>query len=302
VVGDTGGSTVTGEVNKSAFDVSVTFLTRNGGATLKRALQAVRDQATDRRVEIVAVDSGSTDSTLANLEAHDTRVFSIDPESFNFGTARDRAFDESKAPIVVTLSQDAIPADDTWIESLVAPLDESDAAVSCGKSIPDPHRGFHPFAWERNGYFYFTREMRKFANRFGRGLSFSNAAVRREVWQSLRIDAQPVGEDYQFQTKLHAANERIAFAPEAQVYHHHTYTTRRLVERCRNEGLGLRLLGCPYTEWDLANDLVSPRKYVQWAREVRHRRIRSFAEAMFPVVRPLAVYAGSRFGRRAVWS
>jgi len=293
---------VTGETDTTAFDISVTFLTRNGGATLKRALQAVRDQETDRRVEIVVVDSGSTDRTLENLAAYNARTIAIDPESFNFGTARDRAFDLSNAPIVVTLSQDAVPADDTWLESMIAPIVESDAAVSCGKSIPDPHRGFHPFAWERNGYFYFTREMRKFANRFGRGLSFSNAAVRRDVWQSLRIDAQPVGEDYQFQTKLHAAKHSIAFAPEAQVYHHHNYTTRSLVERCRNEGLGLRLLECPYTEWDLARDLASPRKYVQWAREVRHRRIQSFAEATFPVVRPLAVYAGSRFGRRAVWS
>ncbi len=293
---------MTGDVNDSAFDVSVSLLTRNGGATLKRALRAIREQHTDRRVEIVAVDSGSSDATLANLAEFDARVCAIDAASFNFGTARDRAFEESRAPIVVTLSQDAIPADDTWLESLIAPLLDSDVAVACGKSIPDPHRGFIPFAWERNGYFYFTREMRKFRHRFGRGLSFSNAAVRRSTWESLRIDPQPVGEDYQFQTKLHARGMALSFAPDAQVYHHHNYDLTRLAQRCRNEGLGLRLLGCPYTEWDLVNDLASPRKYAQWAREVRYGRIHSVSEAVFPLVRPLAVYAGSRFGRRAVWS
>ncbi len=291
---------MTGETNSAAFDVSVTFLTRNGGATLKRALKSVRDQATDRRIEIVAVDSGSSDATLENLAAYEARVVPIDPDTFNFGTARDRALEESHAPIVVTLSQDAVPADDTWLEALLEPL--MDAAVSCGRSIPDPHRGFRPFAWERNGYFYFTREMRKFAHRFGRGLSFSNAAIRRDVWKTLRIDPQPVGEDYQFQTKLQANNHKIAFAPDAQVYHHHNYDLTRLAQRCRNEGLGLRLLGCPYTEWDLAHDLASPRKFVQLAREMRHGRIHSFSETAFPVLRPLAVYAGSRFGRRAVWS
>lgn len=291
---------MTGEVN-NAFDVSVTLLTRNGGATLKRALHAVRDQATDRRIQIVAVDSGSTDATLANLDSIDARVESIPPEAFNFGAARDRVFGLADAPIIVALSQDAIPADDTWLESLIAPVVGDAAAVSCGKSIPDPHRGFNPFAWERNGYFYFTREMRKFRDRFGRGLSFANAAVRRDVWEALRIDPQPVGEDYQFQTKLSEAGHTIAFAPDAQTYHHHNYDLIRLAQRCRNEGLGLRALGCPYTEWDLVCDLAGPRKYVQWARELRHRRIQSFAEAAFPVVRPIAVYAGSRFGRRAVW-
>jgi len=293
---------VTGEVKSNAFDVSVTFLTRNGGATLLRALRSVRDQATENRVEIVAIDSGSTDATLTHLAEYDARVISIDPESFNFGTARDRAFVESNAPIVVTLSQDAVPADDKWLSDLIAPLSEGNSFVSCGRSIPDPHRGFHPFAWERNGYFYFTREMRKFRERFGRGLSFSNAAVRRDVWESVRIDPQPVGEDYQFQTKLEANHHAIAFVPDAQVYHHHNYDLVRLAQRCRNEGLGLRLLGCAYTEWDLISDLASPQKYLQWAREVRYGRIQSVSEAVFPVMRPLAVYAGSRFGRRAVWS
>ncbi len=290
---------MTGDGNNTAFDVSVTFLTRNGGATLKRALKAVRDQITDRRVEIVAVDSGSTDMTLENLAAFDARVVPIESHAFNFGTARDLAFEKSHSPIIVTLSQDAVPADDTWLETLLNPMLES--AVSCGKSIPDPHRGFHPFAWERNGHFYFTREMRKFAQRFGRGLSFANAAVRRDVWETLRIDPQPVGEDYQFQTKLQAKGYTIAFAPDAPVYHPHTYDLVRLAQRCRNEGLGLRMLGCPYNELDLVRDLASPGKYAQWAREVRHGRIRSVSETVFPVLRPLAVYAGSRFGRRAIW-
>lgn len=293
---------MTGEVENAAFDVSVTLLTRNGGTTLKRALQAVRDQATARRIEIVAIDSESTDGTAACLEAFDVRAESIPAESFNFGAARDRVFELASSPIVVTLSQDAIPADDTWLEALLAPLEQEDAVVSCGRSIPDPHRGFHPFAWERNGYFCFTREMHKFRERFGRGLSFSNAAVRRDAWTSLRIDPQPVGEDYQFQAKLHSDRQTIVFAPDAQVYHHHNYDLAGLAQRCRNEGLGLRELGFPYTEWDLVRDLASPRKYLQWAREVRHRRIHSVAEAVFPVVRPLAVYVGSRFGRRAVWS
>jgi rhamnosyltransferase len=292
---------LTGEV-ENACDVSVTLLTRNGGATLKRALQAVRDQVSDRRVEIVAVDSGSTDETLATLESFHVRVESIPQGMFNFGTARDRVFELASAQIVVALSQNAIPADDTWLESLIAPIVNDGAVVSCGKSIPDPHRGFHPFAWERNGYFYFTREMRKFRERFGRGLSFSNAALRRDVWEQLRIEPQPVGEDYQFQTKLNAAGHAIEFAPDSQVYHHHNYDLVRLAQQCRNEGLGLRALGCSYTEWDLIRDLAGPRKYALWAREVRHRRIHSMAEAVFPVVRPLAVYAGSRFGRRAAWS
>jgi hypothetical protein len=166
--------------------------------------------------------------------------------------------------------------------------------VSCGASIPDPDRGFEQFPWERNGYFYFTREMAKFRAAHGRGVSFANAAVRRSVWERLRIGPQALGEDFQFQQRAQAAGFAIAFPANSEVLHHHDYDLAGLWGRCRNEGLALRELGCPYSTRDLAVDLVSPRKYVQWMRELMRGGLRTSAAVLFPVARPLAVYAGSR--------
>ncbi|MDK1022054.1 MAG: hypothetical protein QGD90_10505 [Candidatus Hydrogenedentes bacterium] len=52
-----------------------------------------------------------------------------------------------------------------------------------------------------------------------------------------------------------------------------------------------------YGEWDLLCDLAGPRKYVQWLRELRRGSLRSSASVFFPVLRPIAVYMGSRFGK-----
>jgi cellulose synthase/poly-beta-1,6-N-acetylglucosamine synthase-like glycosyltransferase len=198
---------------------------------------------------------------------------------------------------IVHLSQDAVPASDSWLENLVAPFSDPAVAISCGHSIPDPARGYPQFAWERNGYFYFTREMLKYRDAHGRGVSFANAAVRRSAWERLRIEAQALAEDFQFQMKVQNAGMRVAFAEAADVWHHHTYDLRGLWVRCRNEGLAMRQMGIDYTSGDLARDLVSPRKYVQWLREVRYGRMHTAAEALFPLVRPLAVYAGGHFAR-----
>ena len=54
-------------------------------------------------------------------------------------------------------------------------------------------------------------------------------------------------------------------------------------------------------EADLAIDLASPRKYVQWLREIKRGSLRSAADFAFPVIRPLAVYMGSRFTRKPIW-
>jgi hypothetical protein len=198
---------------------------------------------------------------------------------------------------VVALSQDAVPAHARWLENLLAPLADPDVAVSCGRSIPDPERGFPQFPWEENGLFYFTREMRAFRERYGRGLSNANAAYKREAWARLRFGDQPIGEDFRFQTKLAGTGLRVAFPDDAPVLHHHTYTLATLYMRCRNEGLGLRLLGRPYSAIDLARDVLNPAVARVWFKELVRGRLTSPAALLFPVARPVAVYSGSRFAR-----
>lgn len=278
--------------------VTVAMLTRNAGPLLKRVLDSIRSQATERQVEVLAVDSGSSDGTLDVLEDGGVRVLTIPGEDFDFGRARDFAYQHTHTPVVINLSQDAVPAEPTWLENLIRPLQDSKVGVSCGSSSPDPGRDLAQFPWERNGYFYFTREIRKFRARYGKGVSFANSAVRRATWERLRFDPQPLAEDFQFQMKLHAEGLEAAFPGDAAVLHHHNYDLRALFVRCRNEGLSLRKLGCPYNEFDLIRDLASGRKYIQWLRELRRGSLTTGAAIAFPVVRPVAVYAGSRFGHR----
>lgn len=284
------------EFDSETFDVSVAMLTRNAGPLLQRVLSALRNQRTDRRIEVVAVDSGSTDGTREALESYGARVVTIAPTDFNFGETRDLLYKNCRGEIVVNLSQDAVPAHGEWLENLIEPLSDKSIGASCGTSIPDGERDTRQFAWERNGYFYFTREMKGFAAKYGRGLSFSNSAIPRWVWERLRFDPIPLGEDFQFQKKLHEEGLRTEFIDDAAVLHHHSYDLRGLYGRCRNEGLALRMLGCPYRAHELVLDLLSLPKYAQWLRESRYGRLHDRAERLFPVVRPVAVFMGSRFG------
>ncbi|MEX2016563.1 MAG: glycosyltransferase, partial [Candidatus Hydrogenedentales bacterium] len=207
-------------------------------------------------------------------------------------------FQHVESPYIVTLSQDAIPAHGDWLENLLAPLDaDAQIAASCGASLPDPQRGYPQFAWERNGWFYFTAEMKRFGRGWGRGLSFSNTAIRRSAWQQCRLEPIVLGEDFQFQQKVLAAGWRIAFAENAAVLHHHEYTLRTLWRRCRDEGAALEALGCPYRAADVCRDASRAALYAQWARELRRGAWRSPAATLFPWLRPLAVYAGNRRAR-----
>ncbi len=289
------------QTSDSRPEITVAIPCRNGGTLLRRALEQVFAQEIDRPFEVIAFDSGSTDGSLDVLASYPVRVVEIDQSTFDWGRLRERMFRESQGAIMVSLSQDAVPAHTDWLAQLVAPLDDPDVGVSCGSSIPDPERDFPQFQWEKNGYYYFTREIGKFTDRYGKGLSFANTAVRRSVWESLGIEPQATGEDFGFQMKLHAAGIEIAFPDDAPVHHHHNYTLKGVYRRCRNEGLALREMGCVYNEGDLLLDLASPKKYIQWLREVKRGSLRNGAEWLYPVMRPVAVYMGSRFARKMVW-
>lgn len=286
---------------KDKPEVSVIIPTRNAGVHFSRLLEAVFGQVTDKSYEVLALDSGSTDGTLDLLERYPVRLIEIDPSSFDWGRLRERAFEESRGAVFVNISQDAIPAGTDWLDNLIRPLEDERVGASCGGSIPDPERDFPQFQWEKNGYYYFTLEIKKFVSLYGKGLSFGNAAVPRKVWEELHIEPQATGEDFQFQMKLHGAGYRIEFPKDAPALHHHNYTLPAVFKRSRNEGFGLRQMGVKYNEFDLVRDFLGPRKYVQWLREVKRGTLGSPAEWLYPFMRPFAVYWGSRFARRYKW-
>lgn len=282
-------------------EISIGIPTRNALPGLPRLLDRVFAQETAHSFEVYALDSGSADGTLEVLRRYPVRIIAIAQDTFDWGRVRQRLFEEARGRIVVSLSQDAIPVERTWLDHLVLPLEDPVVGASSGSSIPDPDREFPQFQWEKNGYYYFTREIRKFVARYGKGMSFGNTAVPKAVWERLGIGPQATGEDFGFQMKLHAAGLRIAFPLDAPVWHHHNYTLKGVFRRCRNEGLALREMGCAYHELDLLADLLQLRKNVQWLREIKRGSLRSSAEWLYPVLRPAAVYLGSRFARKMVW-
>jgi glycosyltransferase involved in cell wall biosynthesis len=263
---------------------------------LPRLLNALFAQRTARRFEVLVVDTGSTDSTLSNLEGYPVRVVEIGQP--DVGRLRNLMFDLAAGDIVVHLGQDAVPASSDWLDNLIGPLGEEGIGASCGPALADPDRVDPPFFWESVEAWFFTCEARRFQEAFGRPVSFANMAVPRSVWQRLQVDTQAALEDLQFQKKLRAAGLGVAFPEAGAVYHQHSYTPEELFRRCRNEGLAMKQMGFPYSEFDLLRDLLSPRmRYAAW-RARRAGRLVTPAEQRFLRIRPWAVYCGSRFTRR----
>ena len=112
------------EQHMSSVDASIVLVTKNGAAFLDDVLLRVRAQVGAERVEIVAIDSGSTDATLPILVRRGVRLKRIPAASFSHSGTRQMALElaHPSAKYIVYLSQDAAPADECWLGGLLSPF------------------------------------------------------------------------------------------------------------------------------------------------------------------------------------
>ncbi len=281
-------------------EISIVIPTLNGGDDLRRCLAAIRAQKTQKPFEIICVDSGSTSDDVAMIVANDARLISIDKSNFNHGLTRDLGASRARGQYLVFLNQDAVPADENWLDTLLAPLtDQNTTTAAVQGAIAERPEPEHRFYWDSCGSrFYFTRESEQWISRYdGIGFSTVHCAIRKAVWERYPFGWSAIMEDKKWQREVVEADYQIVVAPEALVHHTHNYGLRSLTRRCRSEGYGWRALGETYDLSALVADMTSGPIFLDWLSGLRSRRVRSSAEFLFPWLRPLALYWGNRFSR-----
>ena len=276
--------------------ISVVILSYNGGARLRGCLEQIFSQQIEAELDVILVDSGSTDGTETLGRDYPVRMIPIPPDQFRYGYARNLGFRAARGDYIATVSQDFVPSDRHWLDRLTRPL-RSGADVVQGHAQPPP--GARPFYWETRR-FWFTSESRRFKERYGFCLSCVNLATRRRVWEDVGFgDDTPMSEDLYFQKHaFEKGYRRFAQAPEANGFHGHDYSLRSLFRRCQNEGLGWRWVGERYSFRAMIGDLLQPKSYAKWLLGLLTGRMRTPAELLFIWIRPLAVFKGNRAARR----
>ena len=280
-------------------DISIVIPTYNGGDRLRECLSAISLQQTPKSFEVICIDSGSSEVDLETMRELGARLIPIDKAEFDHGLTRDRGASAARGEVLVFLNQDAIPASESWLSSLTEPLFRGPeyAAVQGGiRELPETRDRFY---WDSCGdRFYFTREAERWIERFfGIGFSTVNAAIRREAWEEIPFGQAPIMEDKLWQRRAVERGASILYQKEAAVFHSHDYDLKALVRRCQSEGFGWSFLGEQYSLLDMTRDMMQPRIYADLGRGLAQRRVRSGAELLFPVLRPLALYWGNHWSR-----
>ena len=217
--------------------LSVVIPVKDGGEGFRLCLAAIADQATDEEVEVIVVDSGSTDGTQEVARSMGARVHEIPAAEFNHGETRNLGARLAGGEIVVYTVDDALPVDASWLTSLTDPIrNDPSLAATFGRHIPNedapPHQAF--YIEQRYGTRPKTHTAESAANLPVAEVLFSNvsSAIRRDVLGEIPFAADIViSEDAEWCARALQAGHSVAYVPDAVVRHSHNYTLRDAVKR-----------------------------------------------------------------------
>jgi glycosyltransferase involved in cell wall biosynthesis len=214
--------------------VSVIIPARNEARTITTLIRAVQQQAPlGWAVEIVLVDDGSTDDTVAVARAAGARVLELGqrPGGGNPAVARNRGALAATGDPLVFLDADCLPAEG-WLRRL---LDGHEAgAVVVGGALDLPP-GLSPMA--RCDYYcgWYHVHSRRPAGDVPNHPP-GNLSVRRVDFAGTQgfTEQQPVAyahEELGWQAEIRRRGGRIAFIPQAIVLHYNRPGFRNLLRR-----------------------------------------------------------------------
>jgi rhamnosyltransferase len=281
--------------------ISVLIPVKNGGSDLARCLEGIARQEVADEVEVVVVDSGSTDGSAELARRLGAHVHEIPAEQFVHGATRNLAARLSRGEILVFTTQDAVPADELWLAHLVGALEGEDVAGAYGRQLPHedatpPERFFLDFMYgpearvqRLSGLAELSFEQTLFSN--------VNSAITRRTWETHPFeDDVTMSEDQEWSRRMLLAGHAIVYEPRAVVRHSHTYSLRGAFRRFYASGASAER---SYVAGDASRDALrrAMKRYatreLRWLWQTGQRRW-----IPYTIVYELAKVAGLQLGLR----
>lgn len=215
-------------------DCSVVIRCYNEEEHIGRLLTGIEEQTLDD-VEIVLVDSGSTDGTLAIASQYDPKIVYISPDEFTFGRALNKGIEAASAPIIVNASAHVYPVYDDWLETLIEPFEADDVACVYGKQ-----RGAKQTEYAEHQIFHTWFPDERDEDQDEPFCNNANAAIRRELWEQMPYDEKLTGlEDIDWAKRAQERGYRIVYEPDAVIIHVHDETPKQTYNRYKREAIAL---------------------------------------------------------------
>lgn len=282
------------------MSVSIIIPTFQGAKWLEQNLPVIFSQDYEGEIELVAIDSSSTDGTRDLLQAHGAKVWTIPQTQFSHGYARNLGVQYASHSTIVFMSQDVLPTSNRWLRELAGLL-EADERIAAAhiRQITRPdatplERFFHEQMYPP------TRKI--FSLREGEPVTldkifFSNVCsiTHRDLCLRFPFDEKLImSEDQAYAKALLKAGYAVLYEGSLSVVHSHHYDPISLFRRNFDSAYSLLNI----TE-ETSSDLVGAGIRFTWAEIKYLIREREWRWLLAVPVYESARGMGRLLGRRA---
>jgi rhamnosyltransferase len=219
-----------------SHSVSIVIRALNEAEFLPECLAKIFDQEFSGNVEVVLVDSGSTDYTVEVAKSFGCKIVYIKKSEFSFGRSLNMGCSVGSGDILVLLSAHCIPTDRYWLKNLIQPILDGVCSYSYGRQIA------------RNGISKFSEGMvfmkyypeKTSSPQSGYFCNNANSAISRIVWERLRFNEALTGlEDMELAQRLVSQGGRVSYVANSTVEHIHRENWTRIKIRYEREAVAM---------------------------------------------------------------
>jgi len=230
---------------KMSPKVSVIIPTKNAGSKFDSVLKAIFECKAGIELEVIVVDSGSSDNTRTIASRYPVNLIEIAPSRFTHGLARNLGAKSAKGDILVFITQDATPVNQNWLLNLLKNFHDETVAGVYGRQMPENNSS--PLERFFLQYLYPEKKLVKQSinpdNCLLTEIFFSNvnSAMRKSVWENNKFDEGLImSEDQDWAKRVLAVGKKIIYDPESAVRHSHRYTIKEIIQRNFDSGMSLK--------------------------------------------------------------
>jgi len=210
--------------------VSIFIPTKNAGPEFSVVLEKIFNQK-EKKLEVIIVDSGSTDQTLEIAARFPATNIKIKPEEFGHGKTRNLALKYSNADYIVFLTQDAFPQNELWLTNLMINFTDEQTAGVFSRQIPrkgarEIQRFFYAYYFPENKIIRPQKEFNSIQNRF-----FSNVSscIKKDFLMRHPFnDTILTTEDQEWAKRVTSLGYKTVYEPKSIVVHSHNHNLRQI--------------------------------------------------------------------------
>jgi rhamnosyltransferase len=224
--------------------VSVIIRTLNEAKHLNALLDSISSQKLSNsnlnieRIQVIIVDSGSTDGTLLIADSYKCKIVEISRSEFSFGRSINIGCKVAEGDVLIIVSGHCIPCNDDWVLKLCLPIANGVVDYCYGRQIGGVDTKFSENQIFKKNYPDLSEIPKKdiFCNN-------ANAALSKRKWNEMCFNEELTGlEDMDYASKLMSKNGNVGYVSDAVVYHLHDESWGQIRTRFEREALALQYI------------------------------------------------------------